>query len=131
MTIEEQLDRLNRTTWIVMTEPDVNKKWFNINITNILNDLYKDGYLICVGDKEHSYSIGELRAIDRLVVWITQISYAQNEIEDQIAMYEDDAETDKFDDMIEEAPGRPNSLPKTASRCNRLLYKYGLEQNNT
>jgi hypothetical protein len=40
---------------------------------------------------------------DRLVVWITQTSYAQNEIEDQIAMYEDDAETDKFDDMIYEA----------------------------
>ncbi len=59
--------------------------------------------MICVGDKEHSYSIGELSAIDRLVAWITQISYAQNEIEDQIAMYEDDAETDKFDDMIDEA----------------------------
>ena len=103
MTIEEQLDRLNRTTWIVMTEPDVNKKWFNINITSILNDLYKDGYLICVGDKEQSYSVGELRAIDRLVAWITQINYAQNEIEDQIAMYEDDADTDKFDDMIDEA----------------------------
>lgn len=73
MTIEEQLDRLNRTTWIVMTEPDVNKKWFNINITSILNDLYKDGYLICVGDKELN------------------------------TMYEDDAETDKFDDMIDEA----------------------------
>ena len=85
MTIEEQLDRLNRTTWIVMTEPDVNKKWFNINITSILNDLYKDGYLICIGDKEHSYSVGELRAIDRLIAWITQISYAQEEIEDQIA----------------------------------------------
>ena len=40
---------------------------------------------------------------DRLVVWITQTSYAQNEIEDQIAMYEDDAETDKFDDMIDAA----------------------------
>jgi hypothetical protein len=86
-----------------MTVLDVDTKSLDINITNILNDLYKDGYLICVGDKEHSYSIGELRAIDRLVVWITQISYAQNEIEDQIAMYEDDAENDKFDDMIDEA----------------------------
>lgn len=103
MTIEEQLDRLNRTTWIVMTEPDVNNKSLDINITNILNDLYKDGYFICVGDKEHSYSIGELRAIDRLVVWITQITYAENEIEDHIAIYEDDAETHKFDDMIDEA----------------------------
>jgi hypothetical protein len=86
-----------------MTVLDVDTKSLDINITNILNDLYKDCYLICVGDKEHSYSIGELHAIDRLVVWITQISYAQNEIEDQIAMYEDDVETDKFDDMIDEA----------------------------
>jgi hypothetical protein len=86
-----------------MTVLDVDTKSLDINITNILNDLYKDGYLICVGDKEHSYSIGELRAIDRLVVWITQISYAQNEIEDQIAMYEDAADTEKFDDMIDEA----------------------------
>ena len=103
MTIEEQLAHLNKVTWIVMTEPDVNTKKFDINITNILNDLYKEGYLICVGEKEHSYSIGELRVIDRLVAWITQISYAQSEIEDQIAIYEEYAETDKFDDMIDEA----------------------------
>jgi hypothetical protein len=103
MTIEEQLAQLNKITWIVMTEPDVNKKWHDINITNRLNELYEDGYEICVGDQEHSYSIGELRAIDRLIVWITQISYANEEIEDQIAMYEEYADTDKFEEMIEEA----------------------------
>ena len=86
-----------------MTEPDVNKNWHDINITNRLNELYEDGYEICVGDKEHCYSIGELRAIDRLIVWITQISYANEEIEDQIAMYEEYADTDKFEEMIEEA----------------------------
>ena len=86
-----------------MIVPEVNNKSLYISITNILNDLYKNVYLICVGDKEHSYRLGELRAIDRLVVWIAQISYSQSEIEDQIAMYEDDAETDKFDDMIDEA----------------------------
>jgi hypothetical protein len=85
-----------------MTVPEVNNKSLYISITNILNDLCKKGYLICEGVKEHSYSIGELRAIDRLVVWLAQINYSQNEIEDQIAMYEDDAETDKFDDMIDE-----------------------------
>ena len=86
-----------------MTVPEVNNKSLYISITNILNDLYKNVYLICAGDKEHSYSLGELRAIDRLVVWIAQISYSQGEIEDQIAMYKDDAKTDKFDDMIDEA----------------------------
>ena len=85
-----------------MTVPEVNNKSLYISITNILNDLYKNVYLICVGDKEHSYSLGELRAIDRLVVWIAQINYSQSEIEDQIAMYEDDAETDQFDDMKDE-----------------------------
>ncbi len=103
MTIEEQLAQLNKITWIVMTEPDVNKKWHDINITNRLNALYEDGYEICVGDQAHCYSIGELRAIDRLIVWITQISYANEEIEDQIAMYEEYADTDKFEEMIEEA----------------------------
>ena len=85
-----------------MIVPEVNNKSLYISITNILNDLYKNVYLICEGDKEHSYSLGELLAIDRLVVWIAQISYSQSEIEDQIAMYEDDAETDQFDDMIDE-----------------------------
>lgn len=86
-----------------MSEPDVNKKWHDINITNTLNALYKDGYEICVGDQEHCSSIGELRPIDRLIVWITQISYANKEIEDQITMYEEYADTDKFEEMIEEA----------------------------
>jgi hypothetical protein len=48
-----------------MTVLDVNTKSLYINITNILNDLYIEGYLICVGDKEDSSSIGELRAIVR------------------------------------------------------------------
>jgi hypothetical protein len=73
-----------------MTVPEVNNKSIYISITNILNDLYKNVYLICLGDKEHSYSLGELRTIDRLVVWIAQINYSQSEIEDQIAMFEDD-----------------------------------------
>ena len=75
-----------------MTVREVNNKSLYIKITNILNDLYKNVYLICVGDKEHSYSLGELRAIDRDQLYgQREISYSQSEIEDQIAMYEDDA----------------------------------------
>ena len=81
----------------------MSKKWHGINITNRLNPFYEDGNEIFLGDQEHCYSIGELRAIDRLIVWITQISYANEEIEDQIAMYEEYADTDKFEEMIEEA----------------------------
>jgi hypothetical protein len=56
-----------------------------------------------VGAQEHCYSIGELRVIDRLIVWITQISNANEEIEYQIAIYEEYAYTDKFEEMIEGA----------------------------
>ena len=83
--------------------PVVNKKRHDVNITNRLNAFYEDGYEICVGDQEHFYSIGELRAIDRLIAWISQISYANEEIEDQIHMYEEYADTDKFEEMIDEA----------------------------
>lgn len=41
-----------------MPEPIVNNKWLNINFATTLNELYKVGYLICVGDKEYSYRIG-------------------------------------------------------------------------
>jgi hypothetical protein len=81
----------------------VNKNWHEINIINRLNELYEDGYEICVGDQEHCYSIGKFRAIDRLIVWITQISYANEEIENQIATYAEYADTDKFEELIEEA----------------------------
>jgi hypothetical protein len=103
MKIEGQLAHLNKLRWIVMTQPDANTTILGINIATILDDLNKDGYLVCVGDKEHCYSIGELRAIDRLVAWITQIIYAKKETEDYIGVYEECAETDKFDDMIDEA----------------------------
>ena len=116
-----------------MTVPEVNNKSLYISITNILNDLYKNVYLICVGDKEHSYRLGELRAIDRLVVWIAQISYSQSEIEDQIAMFEDDAETDKFDDMKDELEDGLIAYPKlhpdaiaffTKTDWNKITLKY-------
>jgi hypothetical protein len=76
----------------------VNKNWHDINIINRLNEQYEDAYDICVGDQEHCYSIGKFRAIDRLLEWIIQISYANEEIEDQIAIYAEYADTDKFEE---------------------------------
>ena len=69
-----------------------------------------------------------MRAIDRLIAWITQISYAQNEIEDQIAMFEDDAETKKFNDMIDEA----GLIAYQKLHLDTIAYftKTRLEQNN-
>lgn len=48
--------------------------------------IYFADHFISVGDKNHRFQVGELSAIDKLVIWITQINYAQNVIEYQIAI---------------------------------------------
>ena len=103
MTIEEQLAHLNKVTWIVMTEPDVNDQSPNINITRFLNVLRKDGYIIMVGGKEYNYTIGELRAIEKLIVWATQIAYAEEQIEMEHALHEENADTVRYDELVKEA----------------------------
>jgi len=103
MTIEAQLAQLNKITWIVMTEPDVNDQSPNINITRFLNALRVDGYIIMVGGKEYNYTIGELRAIEKLIVWATQIAYANEKIEMEHALHEEDADTEIYDELVKEA----------------------------
>lgn len=103
MTVEEQLVRLNKVTWMVMTIPEVYNKSNYVNIAQVVDELYEDGYEVVVGDSQHSYTIGELRVIDRLIAWITQITYAHDEIENQKIMYNEFADLDKYYQMITEA----------------------------
>jgi hypothetical protein len=103
MTIEEQLARLNKTIWRVMTHPDVNNQSVNLNIIGLLDLLREDGYIIMVGAKEHNYTIGELRVIEKIIAWATQIAYAEDKIEMENAIYEDDADTEMYDQLVKEA----------------------------
>ncbi len=103
MTVEEQIARLNKTTWMVMTMPDVYNKSNFVNIAQVVDELYEDGYEVVIGDNEHSYTVGELRVTDRLIAWITQINYAHDEIENQKIMHNEFADYDKYYQMITEA----------------------------
>lgn len=103
MTVEEQLVRLNKVTWLVMTLPEVYNKSNYVNIAQVVDELYEDGYEVVVGDSKHSYTIGELRVIDRLIAWITQITYAHGEIENQKIKHNQFADYDKYYQMITEA----------------------------
>ncbi len=92
MTVEEQIARLNKTTWMVMTMPDVYNKSSFVNIAQVVDELYEDGYEVVMGNSEHRYTVGELRVIYRLIAWITQINYAHDEIENQKIMHNEFAD---------------------------------------
>ena len=86
-----------------------------------------------MGDQEHCYSFRYLRAIIRLIVCISQISNANEEIEYQIAIYEEYADIDKFEEMIEEAEEgliayrklHPDAIAFfTKAECNKITLKY-------
>lgn len=67
MTVEEQIARLNKTTWMVITMPDVYNKSNFVNIAQVVDELYEDGYEVVMGDSEYGYTVGELRVIERLI----------------------------------------------------------------
>ena len=103
MTIEEQLDRLNRTTWIVMTAFDVTNQALDINVSRTLNILRDDGYEIIVGDEDCNYTMGELRAIEKVLAWVTQMNYAIEKKEMASLFFEESFDTSMFDVLMEDA----------------------------
>ena len=103
MTIEEQLDHLNKTTWVVMTVFDVTNQSLDINISRSLNILREDGYEIVVGDEDCNYTIGELRAIEKVLAWVTQMNYAIEKKEMASLFFEESFDTSMFDVLMEEA----------------------------
>lgn len=103
MTIEEQLDHLNKTTWVVMTAFDVTNQALDINISRTLNVLREDGYEIVVGDEDCNYTIGELRVIEKILAWVTQMNYAIEKNEMASLFIEESIDTSLFDVLIEEA----------------------------
>ena len=77
-----------------MTMPDVYNKSNFVNIAQVVDELYVYGYEVVMGDCDHSYTVGELRVIDKLIAWITQINYAHDEIENQKIMHNEFADYD-------------------------------------
>ena len=65
--------------------------------------IYFADHFISVGDKKHVYQVCALSATDKLVTWLTQISYSLYVIQYQIAIKQDVTESCKLEDIIDEA----------------------------
>ena len=97
------VDQLNKLTWIAMTSSDVNLHTAAANVVACLDELSEDGYNIAYGGSDHNYTIGELRAIEKLLAWISQIVYAEGLMQKEIETNGEDAEPEMYTDMIESA----------------------------
>ena len=97
------VDHLNKLTWIAMSSADVNKQNTSVEVVTCLEELVDAGYKIKMGSSEYNYTIGELRAIEKLIAWSTQIYYAENLIQREIDLEGENAELEIWDEMITDA----------------------------
>jgi hypothetical protein len=97
------INKLNRQTWVSLTSKDVNEQSPSEGIIACLDGLRINGYSIIMGSSNYNYSIGELRAIEKLIAWISQILYAESLIQNEIEVYGEEAELEMYEEMIKDA----------------------------
>ena len=94
MTTKEKVAHLNKLTMSALTSIDQNVDDINDDLYEYIQALRNEGYVVQVGDNSHVYSDDEMRVVDRLLAWITQILHAEKLIES-----EDEEVFDQFPDL--------------------------------
>ncbi|MEI7474823.1 MAG: hypothetical protein WCK67_08585 [bacterium] len=114
-----------------MTSSDVNMHTASANIIACLDEIFKKGYNIGYGGCDYTYTIGELRAIEKLLAWISQIIYAEVFMQKEIEINGDYAEPEMYSEMIESAVDglfeyrniHPDGIPFFIIEGNNLILK--------
>ena len=83
MTTKEKVAHLNKLTMSALTSIDQNVDDINDDLYEYIQALRNEGYVVQVGDNSHVYSDDEMRVVDRLLAWITQILHAEKLIESE------------------------------------------------
>ena len=94
MTTQEKVAHLNKLTMNALTSNDENFDEINDDLYDYIQELRNEGYVVKVGDNSHVYSDDEMRVVDRLLAWISQIVHAEHLIAN-----EDEEMFDQFPDL--------------------------------
>jgi len=94
MTTQEKVAHLNKLTMSALTLNEGNVTDMNDELYEYIQDLRSEGIVVQVGDNSYVYSEDEIRVVDRLLAWITQILHAEKLIES-----EDEEVFDQFPDL--------------------------------
>ena len=94
MTTQEKVAHLNKLTMSALTLNEGNVTDMDDELYEYIRDLRSEGIVVQVGDNSYVYSEDEMRVVDRLLAWITQILHAEKSIES-----EDEEVFDQFPDL--------------------------------
>ena len=102
-TINQKVDQLNKLTIIAMTSKEAYIHTANKEVCEFINSLKSEGYNILEGDELDVYTEYEMRVIDKLTAWITQLIGAEDLALYQMTEDEEDPDIDLFDAYISDA----------------------------
>jgi hypothetical protein len=94
MTTQEKVAYLNKLTMSALTLNEGNVTDMNDELYEYIQDLRTEGIVVKVGDNSYVYGDDEMRVVDRLLAWITQILHAEKLIDG-----EDEEVFDQFPDL--------------------------------
>lgn len=94
MTTQEKVAHLNKLTMSALTLNEGNVTDMDDELYEYIQDLRSEGIVVQVGDNSYVYSEDEMRVVDRLLAWLTQILHAEKLIES-----EDEEVFDQFPDL--------------------------------
>jgi hypothetical protein len=102
-TINQKVDHLNKLTMIAMTSEDAYMHTANKEVCEFISSLKSEGYNISEGDELDGYTEYEMRVIDKLTAWITQLIAADELICYEITDDEEEPELDLFNSYMSDA----------------------------
>ena len=102
-TINQKVDHLNKLTMIAMTSEDAYMHTANKEVCEFINALKSEGYNISEGDELDVYTEYEMRVIDKLTAWITQLIAADELICYEMTDDEEEPELDLFNSYMSDA----------------------------
>ena len=94
MTTQEKVAHLNKLTMSALTLNDEYVNDIDDELYEYIQALRNEGYVVQVGDNSHVYSDDEMRVVDRILAWISQIVHAEHLIAN-----EDEEMFDEFPDL--------------------------------
>ena len=102
-TINQKVDHLNKLTMIAMTSEDAYMHTANEEVCEFISSLKSEGYNISEGDELDGYTEYEMRVIDKITAWITQLIAADELICYEMTDDEEEPELDLFNSYMSDA----------------------------
>ncbi len=124
-TISEKVDHLNKLTMIAMTSKNAYMHTANKEVCEFINSLKAEGYNICEGDELDQYTDYEMRVIDRLTAWITQLMAADELVQYEMADDEEEPDLELYDSFISDAENGLMECRNTNKEGIRFFYIEG------